>query len=109
MTNQFALPLQRYSLANCLYEATVQKIEADCSCKMSNFVDMETPNPNLTVCYGKGKACMNDLIGRIGQEKFVVDYEDGDKVKECFHSCVDETYDFLLTQSAYPNKESFYR
>ena len=64
---------------------------------------------NLPACVGEAKICMNKHITKIGTEKFIVDYDDGSSVKECFNSCEDQTYTFLLTQSAYPNKESFHR
>lgn len=99
----------RYSLGNCLYEATLQRIERDCNCLPVNFLDVEGLDNDLEACAGPSKVCMNRLINKIGTEKYIVDPKDGDTVKECLNSCVDQTGSYLLTQSAYPNKESFHR
>ncbi len=89
----------RHDMTNCLYEASVQKIEETCQCAPLAILPS-----NYSTCEGQGKLCMSSFMEDIGSLKHVVD---GGETKECLVSCQDQTYQFLMTAAAYPNLESF--
>ena len=46
-------------MSNCLFEATLQKIEHDCGCTPKNFIDVIE---GYEICAGEAKKCMNDKL-----------------------------------------------
>ena len=46
----------RYDMSNCLFEATLQRIEKQCECVPRYFADEA---PEIEVCQGLGISCMN--------------------------------------------------
>jgi hypothetical protein len=55
-------------MSNCLFEATLQKIEAVCGCTPKYFVDIVE---GFEACVGPQKQCMNKLIGAMGEARSV--------------------------------------
>ncbi len=90
-------------MSNCLYEASLQKIAKECNCTPSFFAAF-LPDP-LTPCEGPKKFCMGKIMEDIGAERFILD--EG-VTKECLATCHDQTHQFLVTSSAYPNLQSFH-
>ena len=60
----------RYEISNCMYEATLQRIEVDCQCVPSYFQDMR---PNVSVCTGSSINCMKQLKAEMGSIKYIMD------------------------------------
>jgi len=58
----------RYEMSNCLFEATLQKIEAECGCTQKNFIEVVEGYP---ACTGAQKQCMNKLLDDIGSERYI--------------------------------------
>lgn len=50
-------------MSNCLFEATLQEIEAQCQCTPKNFMKI---SDDYDTCTGEGKECMNQLMLEIG-------------------------------------------
>ncbi len=99
------LILNRYSMTNCLYEASLQKIARDCKCIptiVDTFVEGEEKLPS---CQGPGKLCMTSILDDIGTERYISMHNVS---MECLAPCHDQTHQFLVTSSAYPNKQSFH-
>ncbi len=46
-------------MSNCLFEATLQKIEHDCGCTPKNFIDVIE---GYEICAGEAKKCMNEKL-----------------------------------------------
>ena len=90
-------------MSNCLYEASLQKIARECNCTPSFFAAFLS-NP-LEPCEGPKKLCMGKIMEDIGSERYILD--DGLE-KECLATCHDQTHQFLVTSSGYPNKQSFH-
>lgn len=61
----------RYEMSNCLFEATLQKIEEDCICTPKYFVDIVE---GFEPCEGKKKQCMNLLMAEMGDQRSVLDH-----------------------------------
>ena len=57
-------------MSNCLFEATLQKIEEDCNCTPKYFVDIVE---DLDACEGKKKKCMNNFLTQIGDKRNILD------------------------------------
>ena len=57
-------------MSNCLFEATLQKIEEDCACTPKYFVDIVE---GFEPCEGKQKQCMNLLMAEMGDSRSVLD------------------------------------
>ena len=96
----------RYEMSNCLFEATLQSIEAECGCTPKNFIEVVE---GYAACEGAKKECMNKMMGDIGDVRSIQDYcQDGNVVrKECLAACEDQQYSLLVTQASYPNVLSF--
>ncbi|TRY75809.1 hypothetical protein TCAL_07005 [Tigriopus californicus] len=92
----------RYEMSNCLFEATLQKIEETCGCTPVKYIDVVE---GFEACEGAEKECMNNLINFMGQERWI---EDGDEIKECLAACQDQKHTFLVTGSVFPSSESFH-
>ena len=60
----------RYDISNCLFEATLQKIEVDCQCVPAYFQDTV---PNVPVCIGASINCMKQLKAEMGSIKHIMD------------------------------------
>jgi len=52
-------------MSNCLFEATLQKIEKECGCTQKNFIEIV----GYPACTGAQKECMNKLLDDIGSER----------------------------------------
>ena len=65
-------------MSNCLFEATLQKIEKDCNCTPKYFVDIVE---GFEPCEGKQKQCMNIHMAEMGDQRSV--WDNGD-YKVCF-------------------------
>lgn len=89
-------------MSNCLFEATLQKVEETCQCTPVKYIDVVE---GFNACEGAQKECMNDLINFMGQERWI---EDGTEVKECLAACQDQKHTFLVTGSVFPSSESFH-
>ena len=90
----------RHDISNCLFEATLQKIESECQCIPTYFTDVsEFPS-----CQGQQVSCMNDLKERIGEFRAIMD---NGTQKLCLSNCKDQTFSVSLTQASYPNSHSF--
>ncbi len=57
-------------MSNCLLEATLQKIEADCNCTPKFFLTTVT---GYEACEGRKKKCMNDRLADMGEQRFIKD------------------------------------
>lgn len=53
-------------MSNCLFEATLQKIEEECGCTPKYFVDMVE---GFQACEGVQKQCMNRHMKSIGEQR----------------------------------------
>ena len=95
--------LFRYEMSNCLYEASLQKIGKECNCTPSFFATY-LPSP-LPPCEGHMKFCKAGIMEDIGAERFI---SDNGVQKECLAPCHDQTHQFLVTSSAYPNRQSYH-
>ena len=91
----------RYEMRNCLFEATVQKIERECNCTPKNFLFLK---PEVPVCEGRSKKCMNKLKHSMGEERYIMDRGEW---KVCLAACIDQTHDVLVTTAPYPNLYSY--
>ena len=60
----------RYDISNCLFEATLQKIEEDCHCVPTYFQDTV---PDVPVCTGPSLNCMKKLKDEMGSIKHIID------------------------------------
>ena len=89
-------------MSNCLYEATLQLVEAKCECTPAKFVDVVE---GFEPCEGVGKKCMNEILDQMGAERFI---DDRNEAKECLAACEDQTHTFLVSQSVFPNRQSFH-
>ncbi len=88
-------------MTNCLFESTIQKIETDCQCTPKSYLHI---SPDMEVCEGKKKKCMNKLKHNMGDYRFVVDRGE---TKVCLAACIDQQHKVLVTSAAYPNLQSF--
>ncbi len=88
-------------MTNCLFESTLQKIEHDCNCTPKTYLYLK---PNMEVCEGKQKKCMNKLKHNMGDYRHIVDRGE---TKVCLAACIDQQHKVLVTTSAYPNLHSF--
>jgi hypothetical protein len=77
----------RYEMANCLFEATLQKIEKNCGCTPTSFVDIDDNYRNSNPCLGSQKLCMNQLNEKMGSDRTIVDRG---QTKECLAACKDQ-------------------
>ena len=59
-------------MSNCLFEAALQQIEIQCNCTPKYFVGTVE---GVEACEGKKKKCMNDLLGEMGDFRFILDGE----------------------------------
>ncbi len=93
-------------MSNCLYEASIQQISRECNC-IPSFVAayLSEGVASQPICEGPGKHCMSSIMDDIGAERFITFRNDS---KECLAPCHDQTHQFLVTSSAYPNKQSFH-
>ena len=60
----------RYDISNCLFEATLQKIEENCHCVPAYFQDTV---PEVPVCTGSSINCMKQLKEEMGSIKHITD------------------------------------
>ena len=60
----------RYDISNCLFEATLQKIEENCHCVPAYFQDTV---PDVLVCTGPSINCMKQLKDEMGSIKHITD------------------------------------
>ena len=60
----------RYEISNCLFEATLQKIEENCHCVPAYFQDTV---PEVPVCTGSSINCMKQLKEEMGSIKHIND------------------------------------
>ena len=60
----------RYEISNCLFEATLQKIEENCHCVPAYFQDTV---PEVPVCIGSSINCMKQLKEEMGSIKHITD------------------------------------
>ena len=88
-------------MSNCLFEATLQRIEKQCECVPRYFADEA---PEIEVCQGLGISCMNDLLDVMGDNRTV--YDNGMEMV-CLANCIDQKYDVKVTAATYPNKQAF--
>ncbi len=88
-------------MSNCLFEATLQKIEEECNCTPKYFVDIVD---GYEACEGKLKQCMNLFMAEMGDQRDVLDRGE---LKPCLAACVDQQYKFLVTHATYPNEDAF--
>jgi len=77
----------RYEMSNCLFEATLQKIEASCNCTPKYFVDI---SDGFEACEGSSKKCMNDFLAQIGDKRHII--HDG-----TLKACLTSMYQMLNT------------
>ncbi|XP_059078307.1 uncharacterized protein LOC131876825 [Tigriopus californicus] len=94
----------RYEMSNCLYEATLQKVERECGCTSAQF-RYEHIQPQYPSCEAANKKCMNDLIDLMGTERTI---DDEGVNKPCLAACEDQKHSLMVTSAGYPNAESFY-
>ena len=59
-------------MSNCLFEATLQKIESECNCTPKYFTDIVE---GWEACEGPAKQCMTKLIGEMGESRSIQDRE----------------------------------
>ena len=90
-------------MATCLYESSLQKIEAECGCTPVKFIDIVD---GYEACEGSGKLCMKKLTDEMGSVRII---DDAGEKKECLASCEDQQHSFLLSQAVFPNKPSFHK
>jgi hypothetical protein len=57
-------------MSNCLFEATLQKVESECGCTPKYFTDIVE---GWEACVGPQKQCMTKLIGQMGEFRTVQD------------------------------------
>ena len=88
-------------MSNCLFEATLQRIEKECNCVPRYFSDVV---PEIDVCQGQKTLCMKKLLDVMGDYRTVL--ENGIK-KVCLANCIDQKYDVRVTSAAYANKLAF--
>lgn len=91
----------RYEMSNCLFEATLQKIEEECNCTPKYFVDIVD---GYDACEGNLKQCMNLYMAEMGDQRDVLDRGE---LKPCLAACTDQQYKFLVTHATYPNEDAF--
>ena len=70
-------------MSNCLFEATLQRIEKQCKCVPRYFSDEA---PEIEVCQGLGISCMNDLLDVMGDNRTV--FDNGMEMV-CLANCID--------------------
>ena len=88
-------------MSNCLFEATLQRIEKECNCVPRYFA---SEVPEIEICQGQSVLCMKELLDLIGDNRTVLD---NGIEKVCLANCIDQKYDVKVTSSTYPNKQSF--
>ena len=112
----------RYEMSNCLFEATMQRIESECKCVDKYFAVLIKEQP---VCTGQKKLCMTNLKQTMGDTRSIMD-RGVKKVcrfnisiitlyfthiyavcQTCLAACEDQKYRVLVTQATYPNLQSF--
>lgn len=94
----------RYEMSNCLYEATLQKVEKLCGCTSPQFLN-EDLEPYYHVCNATRRKCMNNLLDLIGNERTI---DDEGVTKPCLAACENQKHNFFVTSAGYPNIESFH-
>ena len=60
----------RYEMSNCLFEATLQRIESLCNCTTKYFVDIVE---GFEACVGTQKQCMSEHLASIGEFRAILD------------------------------------
>jgi hypothetical protein len=90
-------------MTNCLFEATLQKIERECNCTPKYFIDVAK---GYEACEGKAKKCMTKLTNEMGSVRMI---DDAGATKECLAVCVDQVHTVLVTAAAFPSIYSFYQ
>ena len=90
-------------MSNCLFEATLQKIEQVCNCTPKNFIKV---TETYSSCIGDKKKCMNDILDDIGNVRSI---DDNGEIKECYATCQDQKHSFMISQASYPSSNSFNR
>ena len=58
------------------------------------------------ICQGKQLTCSNNILNRIGEFRHVQDIS-SNKTKICLTNCEDQTNEYFVTSSNYPNKKVF--
>ena len=58
------------------------------------------------VCRGKQLTCSNNILNRIGEFNHVQDISSENKTKICLSNCEDQTNEYFVTSSNYPNKKA---
>ena len=57
-------------MSNCLFEATLQRIEKECNCVPRYFA---SEVPEIEICQGQSVLCMKELLDLIGDNRTVLD------------------------------------
>ena len=103
-----------YSMQNCLYEAVLQKILQNCSCK-PKFVSFKLKNKtDVTICSGQKLICANrymddmgngDIKSEMGNLAIANDAQGISKI--CLERCEFQDQHLLSTATSYPNRQAF--
>ncbi|XP_023327060.1 uncharacterized protein LOC111700406 [Eurytemora carolleeae] len=88
----------RYTMNNCLYEASLEKTAQDCGCIPGSQKFNKSP------CMGKDLNCYQNVIFNTGLYRSIRDPNQNIN-KLCMSACFDQKYDLLVTSSLYPGKE----
>ena len=88
-------------MSNCMFEATLQRIETECNCVPRYFSSIV---PEIEVCQGQRISCMKKLLDVVGDYRTVFD---NGVEKVCLANCIDQKYDVRVTSAAYANKLAF--
>jgi amiloride-sensitive sodium channel len=88
-----------YTLDNCIFESTLNKVYELCECYPSslNFY-------NNTACTGLMRKCMDDVYENL---TMVTNIKHDNEVKECFPLCKEQFISLFMTSSSYPNENLF--
>ena len=88
-------------MSNCMFEATLQRIEIECNCVPRYFSELV---PEIEVCKGPRASCMKKLLDLMGDYRTV--FDNGTE-KVCLANCIDQKYDVRVTSAAYANILAF--
>ena len=88
-------------MSNCMFEATLQRIEIECNCVPRYFSELV---PEIEICNGPGASCMKKLLNLMGDYRTV--FDNGTE-KVCLANCIDQQYDVRVTSASYANKLAF--
>ena len=101
----------RYSINNCLFEASYEKILEECQC--TPFFHTLGINKCPRICNGASLLCMNRILDQIGEYREI---EDGDinigsqrRQVKCLEACEDQQNQVSVTTSRLPNQQTMLR